>query len=33
MKKHKKSLFLGATASLLLLGACNDHLTGQDGEP
>lgn len=33
MKKHKKSLFLGAAASLLLLGACNDYLTGQDGEP
>jgi len=33
MKKHKKSLFLGAATSLLLLGACNDYLTGQDGEP
>lgn len=33
MKKRKKSLFLGAVASLMLLGACNDYLTGQDGEP
>ena len=33
MKKRKKSLFLGAVASLMLLGACNDFLTGQDGEP
>ena len=33
MKKHRKSLFLGAAASLMLLGACNDNLTGQDGEP
>lgn len=33
MVKQKKSLFLGAAVSLSLLGACNDHLTGQDGEP
>jgi hypothetical protein len=33
MKKRKKSLFLGAVASLMLLGACNDFLTGQDGAP
>lgn len=32
-KQQKKSLFLGAAASLALLGACNDYLTGQDGEP
>lgn len=33
MVKQKKSLFLGAAASLALLGACNDNRTGQDGEP